>query len=80
MTRGFSYLIGASFEGLAILVGGVFLAGWLDKNYPISVKWITVVLPVSLIVVAHTFYVVIRAILRLEAEGKHKSGAEADDV
>lgn len=79
MTRGLSYLIGASFEALAILIGATLLAGWLDQNHPIAVKWIVVLLPLSLVVVAHTFYVVLRAILRMERATDKKVSSGSND-
>ncbi len=71
MARGLSYLIGVSFEAVAIIFGAALAAKWLDANYPQSFRWLTVTMLLALIVIGHTFYIVLRAIIRIDrAEGK----------
>lgn len=66
MARGLSYLIGASFEAVALIIGAALAGKWLDGNYPQGFRWIAITMPLSLLVIAHTFYVVLRAVVRME--------------
>ena len=58
--------MGASFEAVALVIGAAMVGKWLDSNYPQGFRWITITMPVSLLVIAHTFYVVLRAVVRME--------------
>lgn len=66
MARGLSYLMGASFEAVALVIGAAIGGKWLDGNYPQDFRWINITMPFSLLLIAHTFYVVLRAVIRME--------------
>ena len=74
MTRGLSYLMGASFEAVALVIGAALAGKWLDTNYPQGFRWISITMPFCLLVIAHTFYVVLRAVVRLEKSGDDQRG------
>lgn len=69
MVRGMSYLLAVNFEAVAVIFGAWMLAKWLDSNHPQQFRWMMVTLPVALLVIAHSFYMVIRALIRLEKGG-----------
>jgi hypothetical protein len=66
MSRGLSYLIAASFEAVAVVFGAALAARWLDQNHPQGFRWLVVTMPLGLLVIAHTFYVVLRAVIRMD--------------
>ncbi|MEY4630319.1 MAG: hypothetical protein RIQ81_439 [Pseudomonadota bacterium] len=76
MTRGFSYLLAVNFEVLVVIFGAWGAAKWLDAEYPQSFRWLMVTVPLAFIVIAHSFYAVIRALMRLDSQSK--SGDEIE--
>jgi hypothetical protein len=76
MARGFAYLLAANFEALAVFFGSWMVAKWLDENYPQPFRWILVTLPVGLLVIAHAFYVLLRALMRLEKQSSSSAGVD----
>ncbi len=78
MARGLSYLVGASFEAVALVIGAAIAGKWLDINHPQSFRWIAITMPFCLLVIAHTFYVVLRAVIRMEKSEEPKDGEGGD--
>lgn len=66
MARGLSYLIAVGFEAVALIFGAAFVAKWLDGSYPKSFRWLSVTIPVAMVVIGHTFYVVLRAVIKMD--------------
>lgn len=78
MARGLSYLIAACFEAVAVVFGVSFAAKWLEANHPQTFRWIVVLMPIGILVIAHTFYVVLRTIIRLEKSPPEGGGSRSD--
>ena len=63
----------------------VFLgAGWygaesLNEQYPQSFDWLFVTIPLALILIVHSFYVVFRFIIQKEKKEKEAKKAKMDD-
>lgn len=74
MARGLSYLIAACFEAVAVIFGAAFAARWLDQNHPQTFRWLAVTMPIGFLVICHTFYVVLRAIVRMDKSSPGPDG------
>lgn len=66
LSRGLSYLLAANFQMFAILGFSWWLGDYLNKHYPLGFNWYAVTFPFGLAVIAHTFYLVIKSLARLE--------------
>lgn len=71
--RGFTYLIAAQFQAVALLFFAWWAGEWMNEHWPKSFNWYAVTVPVAVLGVAQTFYVVIRQVLREGKTGGSKS-------
>ncbi|NDE15643.1 hypothetical protein EBZ80_12005 [bacterium] len=76
MARGLSYLIAACFEAVAVIFGAALAARYLDANHPQGFRWLALTMPVGFLVICHTFYVVLRAIVRMDKETSATDGSQ----
>lgn len=71
LAKAFSYLIAAHFQALGILAVSWFIGDYLDKNYPISFSWLLIFVPIGVLGMAHSFYVIVMN-LRMQEKNKQK--------
>ena len=64
--RGFMYFLAAQVQAATLIMGGYWLGMELDMKHPWSQSWLMVIMPLSLLIIAHTFYTVIRFMLNKE--------------
>jgi len=64
--RGFMYFLSAQIQAATLILGGYWLGKELDKSHPWSMSWLMVIMPLSIVIIAHTFYMVIRFMLKKE--------------
>jgi len=76
MARGLSYLIAACFEAVAVIFGAALAARYLDANHPQGFRWLAVTMPIGFLVICHTFYVVLRAIVRMDQSTSGPEGKQ----
>lgn len=70
LTKAFTYVLAAQFQAIGLLLAAWWIGEWLDQNRPLSFSWLAITLPVSVLVMAHTFYVMIRRAHQLTKDGK----------
>ena len=70
MARALTYLIAANIQALGLVFVGWWLGEELNKSYPKSFSWFSVTIPVSMLAVFHTYYLVIRQTIKLDKQGR----------
>jgi hypothetical protein len=73
--RGYTYLIAAQFQALALLAFAYFAGSWLNDHWPKGFNWYAVTIPISVLGMAQTFYVVVRQVM---SEGKTGASGKTD--
>lgn len=64
--RAFSVAIAAQFQALGLLGLAWFAGDWLNSRYPQDFNWYLVTFLLSVVVIAQTFYVMLRHFMRME--------------
>jgi positive regulator of sigma E activity len=74
LTKAFSYLIAAQVQAITLIVAAWWIGDYLNQHHPIGFSWFAITIPVGVIGVAHSFYVVIRYTLKQakKAENQEK--------
>jgi len=62
ITKAFSYLIAAHVQAVGIIFASWWIAKELDSSYPIGFPWLSITIPFGIIVVVHTFYLILRSL------------------
>ena len=65
ITKAFTYVLAAQFQAVGIILAAWWIGDWLDHNMAQSFPWLAVTLPVGLLVIAQTFYVMVRRAYQL---------------
>lgn len=63
-------LLAANMETIALLGAAWWLAGYLNENYPRDFDWLIVTALIACVVVAHSWFVILRTILRMDRKGE----------
>lgn len=74
LSKAFGYLIAGQTQAVALIIAAWLVGDWLNSHYPQSFTWFVVTIPLGVLGVAHTFYILIRYILRTHGSDKKKSG------
>ncbi len=75
----FGLVMGANFEAVAALVVAYFAAEWLNEKYPKDFNWATVTYVFALILVARSWYVMLRVLIRGQsADGSKPSEKKSE--
>lgn len=70
--KGFAYLMAANFQAV-LLIGLAFkLVSYLEKEYSQSFPWDYLVWPICLLIIAHSYYLIMRQIMKLGEKRKTK--------
>lgn len=72
LTKGFTYVLAAQFQAIGVILAAWWFGEWLDKNHPLSFSWLAITLPVAILVIAQTFYVVVRRAYELSKTDDQK--------
>ncbi len=59
-----SYLIAANFEVVVLIIGAWEIAIWLDNNYPVSFDWKLLTMPLAVIIIIKSWYVLFKEIIK----------------
>lgn len=68
----FGYFSAASIQAVVLIVAGFKLVPFLEQEYPISVEWFYIVWPTAILTIFHTYYVVVKLILKIEKNRKKR--------
>ena len=60
LTKAFTYVLAAQFQAIGLIFTAWWIGDWLDKNHATSFSWLIVTLPVGIVVMGQTFYVMVR--------------------
>jgi len=71
--RAFSYLISAQVQAVTLILMAFWVGDWLNERYPKDFNWYLVTFAVAVISIFQTFYVVIRATLKIGKEAEKKN-------
>lgn len=66
--RAFSVAIAAQFQALGILGLAWWAGEWLNENHQVSFNWYLLTFPMAVLMIAQTFYVLIRHFMRGESK------------
>ena len=69
-TRGMALLLATQFQAIILLGAGWYGGNALNESYPASFDWLVATIPGSLILVAHSFYVVFKFLIKKDKEDK----------
>lgn len=64
LTKAFSYLIAAQVQAITLIVGAWWIGDYLNEHRPIGFTWFAITIPIGIIGVFHSFYIVIRYTLK----------------
>lgn len=70
--RLYALLMGANFESIAYLLAAWQGAEWLNSNFPKDFDWSSATYLLALILVARSWYVLIRTLIRDQKSGNHE--------
>ena len=71
-TRGLAMLLATQFQAIIFLGAAWYGAESLNEQYPQGFDWLFVTIPLSLILIVHSFYVVFRFIIKKEKKEKRE--------
>jgi len=54
----------AQIQAVTLIMGGYWFGKKLDISHPWQKSWLFVIFPICLVIIAHTFYTVIRFMMR----------------
>jgi len=60
----FGLVMGANFEAVAAMVVAHYAAGYLNEHYPKDFDWATVTYVLGLLLIARSWYVVLRILIK----------------
>ena len=60
----FGLVMGANFEAIAAMTAAYYSAIWLNEHYPKNFDWATVTYILGLLLIARSWYVVLRVLIR----------------
>ena len=63
-TRGMALLLACQFQAILYLAAGWYGAVTLNEKYPISYDWLMLTMPLSVILIGHSFYIVVRFLMQ----------------
>lgn len=65
LTKAFTYVIAAQFQAIGVLMTAWWVGDWLDRNRAASFSWMAITIPVGVVVMGQTFYLMIRRAYQL---------------
>lgn len=63
--RGFALLMAANIEAVSLIFGAWYVGQWLNKSYPGPFNWMIVCFGAVIIVIARSWYMMFKTILRI---------------
>jgi hypothetical protein len=69
-TRGLAMLLATQFQAIIFLGAGWYGAESLNDQYPQDFDWLLVTIPLALLLIVHSFYVVFRFVIQKEKKEK----------
>lgn len=74
--RAFSVAIAAQFQALGMLGLAWFAGDWLNKRYPQDFNWYIVTFLLCVVMIAQTFYVMLRHFMRVEKSAEKAASSQ----
>ncbi len=74
LTKAFSYLIAAQVQAITLIVAAWWIGDYLNQHHPIGFSWFAITIPVGILGVAHSFYLVIRYTMKQSKKADKKDG------
>lgn len=74
LSKAISYLIAVQFQAVALIIAAWLVGEWLNSHYPRDFSWYVVTIPIGVLSIAHTFYVLIRYVLKTGKSDKKSDG------
>ena len=71
--RVYALLMGANFESVAYLLAAWQVGDWLNENYPKDFNWSLVTYLLSLLLIARSWYVIFRVMIKSQKEDSSNS-------
>jgi len=68
MNRAIAYLLAANSEAVILFLGAWWVGQWLNENYPKTFSWYMVTFLVAALVIFHSWYLMVRALLQKPPE------------
>lgn len=78
LSKGISYLIAAQFQAIGLLLISWWAGEWLNEKYPKDFSWYVVTIPIGVVGMLHSFYVVIRYTMMMDKKNSKKSEEEGE--
>ncbi|MBC7531642.1 MAG: hypothetical protein H7318_08700 [Oligoflexus sp.] len=77
----FGLVMGANFEAIASMAAAYYSAQWLNAHYPKGFDWASVTYVLGLLLIARSWYVVLRVLMRDQrtSEAASEKGATEND-
>ncbi len=66
--KAFSYLISAQVQAVTLILMAFWVGDWLNENYPKGFNWYLATFTIAVIAIFQTFYMVIRAALKIDSK------------
>ncbi len=78
----FGLVMGANFEAVALMAAAFYSAKWLNEHYPKDYDWASVTYVLGLLLIARSWYVVLRVLMRDQkaSETVHAKLEANDDI
>ena len=77
-TRTFGIALASTMHSAGLIIGGFVVERYLTEEFPIQYSWKKIVFSCVLIGVCHTYFIMFRALLRMEK--KDRDGANKKDI
>ncbi|MEZ4742865.1 MAG: hypothetical protein R3B45_10535 [Bdellovibrionota bacterium] len=79
IAKAFSYLIAAQVQAVGIILFSLWAAKKLDELYPMRFTWLIVIIPIGILAVIHTFYLILRSLFwqkKAQSSSDEERGAQ----
>jgi MFS family permease len=67
-SKAFAYLIAAHVNSIGLILGSYWLGGWLNKNWPVSFSWLLITIPLGVLAIGHSFYLIVKTLIRISKD------------
>ncbi len=75
MTRALTTLVVINMQVAGLIIAAFWGRDYLSLNYPLGFSWDIIIVPLLLIAIGHSYYIMIRYLLRLnDQSGSDKRG------
>ncbi len=69
--RALGFFMGANIQVVSLILFGYWIGNYLDEAYPMSWRWMYILVMVGFLIGLYGFYVVVRKLLEIERHEKN---------